>query len=56
MIYNVIWNKTKKEVARIETDGLFDLKTNFEKIFPTEEFTFIPMNYGKAVMLCEHGN
>jgi hypothetical protein len=56
MIYNVIWNKTEKEVARIEADGKYDLEENFSKVFPKDEFTFLPMNYGNVIHVCEHGN
>ena len=56
MIYNVIWNKSKVPVARIEADGEFDLEENFSKVFPKGEFSFLPMNYGRVVRVCEHGN
>ena len=56
MIYNVIIRRTNREVARIEAEGIFDVRENFSKIFPKEEFIILPMDYGKAIMLCEHGN
>jgi hypothetical protein len=56
MIYNVIWKKDNTPIARIEAEGKYDLEENFSKVFPKEDFTFLPMNYGRVVQLCEHGN
>jgi hypothetical protein len=55
MIYNVIWNKTNREVARIDIDFVDDLQGDFKKNFPKEEFTFIPLFFADRVRICEEG-
>ena len=53
-MYNIFSKRDGQQVARIEAEGKFDLEVNFKKIFPREEFAFLPMNYSEVVVACEH--